>query len=209
MDYLGATPEKTLLLVRHGRIGYEYHGRFVGGTDVSLAADARSEIEALAKLIRRRRPAKCFCSPMKRARQTADVIATQVGLNPEVDADLREVDFGRWEGLTFAEIAASDPEIVDRWASWEEDFAFPEGESLRDFLARVKNAAERLIADSAETILVVSHGGVIRTMICHLLGLPLRQHLLFDVRRASLATIRVIGRRGVLTELNAGPYLGE
>jgi broad specificity phosphatase PhoE len=201
--------KKTLLLVRHGRIGDRYEGRFVGSTDVPLAADSTTEIEALARHPSLQRPNKCICSPLKRARQTAEILAEAMGLTIEVNPDLREVDFGQWEGLTFEEIAASEPESVDRWASWEDDFSFPEGEALCHFFDRVKKSADMIAADSAQTILSVSHGGVIRAMICHFLGLTDRQHVLFDVKHASLTKIELSGSRGVLTELNSIPHLGE
>lgn len=200
---------KIFLLVRHGPIERKFDGRFVGATEAPLAGDAHGEIEALAKLIRDRKPDRFLCSPQKRARQTADIIAGEVGLSVEVDPDLREVDFGRWEAMTFDEIAAADPELTERWARWEEDFAFPGGESLKDFLARVKAVAGRMAAGSEETILAVTHGGVIRSMICHLLGLPDREYVLFDAKRASLSTLEVFEDRGVLTELSVVPHLGE
>ncbi len=202
-------PRKIFLLVRHGRIERKFDGRLVGATDAPLAGDARGEIEALAKLIRDRKPDRILCSPQKRARQTGDIIAGEVGLNVEVDPDLREVDFGRWEALTFDEIAAKDPEMIERWTRWEEDFAFPGGESIKGFLARVKGAADRMGAGPEETILAVTHGGVIRAMICHLLGLPDREYVSFDVKRASLTTLEVFEGRGVLTELGVVPHLGE
>ena len=201
--------KKTLLLVRHGRIGDSFEGRFVGSTDVPLAADSGTEIEALARHLCVQKPSRCICSPLKRARQTAEILAKAMGLTIEADPDLREVDFGRWEGLSFEEISASDPEMVKRWASWDEDFAFPEGESIREFLMRVRSAGDRMVADSDETILAVTHGGFIRAMICHLLGLSDRQYVMFDVKRASLTTIEVIDGRGVLTGLSALPHLGE
>ena len=200
---------KTLLLVRHGHIERKFAGRFVGATDAPLAGDACGEIKALAKLIRDRKPDRFLCSPQKRARQTAEIVAGEVGLSVEIDPDLREVDFGRWEALTFDEIAAKDPELTESWARWDEDFAFPGGESPKDFIARVKGAADRMGAGSEETILAVTHGGVIRAMICHLLGLPDREYVLFNVKRASLTTLEVFEGRGALTELSVVPHLGE
>jgi alpha-ribazole phosphatase/probable phosphoglycerate mutase len=202
-------PKKTLLLVRHGRIERKFDGRLVGATDAPLAGDARREIEALAKLVRDRKPDRFLCSPQMRARQTADIIGEEVGLSVEVDPDLREIDFGRWEAMTFEEIAEAEPEMTKRWARWDDDFAFPGGESLKGFLARVKETAGRMGGAAEETILAVTHGGVIRAMICHLLGLPDREYVLFDVKRASLTTLEVFEDRGVLTALSVAPHPGE
>jgi len=121
--------------------------------------------------------------------------------------NLREIDFGRWEGMSFAEIAAADPAAVDRWAALDDAFAFPEGEGIKAFRERIGAAAERIAADPAGTVVVFAHGGVIRFLICHFLGLPDRHHLLFDIRPASISEIRIDGGCGVLTRLNDWHHL--
>jgi broad specificity phosphatase PhoE len=136
---------------------------------------------------------------MQRCRQMAALAAPN--LSPQTDPDLREIDFGRWETWTFAEAAAQDPSLVDRWAQMSPQFAFPGGECLGDFVRRVRAAADRLIRAEAETVLAVAHGGVIRTMICHLLGLEPHRYVAFDVPYAALAVIDVFDGRGVLAAL--------
>jgi len=109
--------------------------------------------------------------------------------------------------MTFAQIAAEEPAAIDRWAELEEDFAFPEGEGLAPFRHRVAAVASRVSAASGETIVTVTHGGVIRFLICHFLGLAPRDHLLFTVDPASVSEIRIEGGRGVLTLLNDRHHL--
>jgi len=125
----------------------------------------------------------------------------------EIDDNLREINFGRWEGMSFEEIAAADPAVVDRWAALDDAFAFPEGEGIKAFQERIRAAAERIAADPAGTVVVFTHGGVIRFLICHFLGLPDRHHLLFDVRPASVSEIRIEGGKGILTLLNDRHHL--
>jgi broad specificity phosphatase PhoE len=120
----------------------------------------------------------------------------------EIDANLREIDFGRWEGMSFAQITAADPAAVDRWAALDGDFTFPDGEGIRAFRERIGAAAERIAAVPANTLVLFTHGGVIRFLICHFLRLPDRHHLLFDIRPASISEIRLDGGKGVLTLLN-------
>jgi len=191
-----------LLLIRHAGIGPTWAGRYVGRTDLPLGPDGLREAQGLAALVQSRKAGCCFSSPLARAAETARTIAQAAGLAVEVDQDLREVDFGRWEGRTFAEIAAADPDAVARWAAFGADFAFPGGESLAAFLDRVSLAAERLAAHPAKVVMAVTHGGVIRTMICRLLGLDPRSYVLFSVRTASAATIDLYEGRGVLSGLN-------
>jgi broad specificity phosphatase PhoE len=122
-------------------------------------------------------------------------------LPPHVDADLREIDFGAWETRTFAEAAGDDPALVDRWAAFSLDFAFPGGESVEGFLRRVHGAAQRLVQAEAPTVLAVTHGGVIRAMVCHLLGLEPRHYLAFDVPYSGLVVIDLFDGKGVLAAL--------
>ena len=191
-----------LLLVRHAAIAPQYAGRYVGSTDVPADARGLHQARTLASLVRFRKPDRCYCSPLVRARQTADVICETTDLQLQVDDDLREVDFGRWECKTFEEIAADAPEAVNRWAASSEEFTFPGGESVAGFLCRIHRAAHRLAEDCAEVVLAVTHAGVIRGMICHLLGLPPRDYLLFDIRHAACTTIALADGKGVLTGLN-------
>jgi alpha-ribazole phosphatase len=191
-----------LLLIRHADIALRYAGRFVGSADVPLEPRGFEQAEMLARLVRSKRAERCFTSPLLRAHQTARVICQSADLPIEVDEDLREIDFGQWEGKTFGEIAAQNPEAANRWAEFPDDFAFPAGESMFSFLARIRRAADRLAREPSRIVLAVTHGGVIRAMICHFLGLHPRNYLLFDVGRATCTTIRLLDGKGVLSGLN-------
>jgi broad specificity phosphatase PhoE len=192
-----------LLLARHCETGPEYSGRFVGSADIGLGPAAPAQAERLAAIIAAYQPAITFCSPLRRAQSTAALVRAATPLGEILtDPDLREVDFGRWEGLTFAEIAAGDSELVKRWAVWAPEFAFPGGEVTADFLHRVQAAGDRLAARAEETVLVIAHGGVVRGLLCHLLRLPPRNYLLFDVKPARLTVIDYFPEGGVLAGFN-------
>jgi broad specificity phosphatase PhoE len=193
---------ERLILIRHGDLGTRRRGRYIGRTDAPLSQEGRRQAAALAgPLVRRLNGASVLVSPLRRTRETAEC-ALGRGANFAIDSDLREIDFGRWEGMGFAEILAADPATVDRWAALVDDFAFPDGESIGNFRKRIGAAAGRIAADPAQTVVVVTHGGVIRFLICHFLGLSDRAHLLFDVQPASISEIRIDGGKGVLTLLN-------
>jgi alpha-ribazole phosphatase len=190
---------KRLVLLRHAAIQSEFLGRMIGATDVTLDPDSRPQLEAVGQRIRRLAPDCCFSSPMQRCRQTAAAIAPDWSF--ELDVDLREIDFGRWENRRFAEVSAEDPTTVQQWAEFAPEFTFPGGESMQDFGNRVCRAADRLVRQDAETVLAVTHGGVIRAMICHLLGLAPRQYVLFDIGYAATAVVDLFDGRGVLAGL--------
>jgi broad specificity phosphatase PhoE len=139
---------------------------------------------------------------MKRCRETAAVIMEAGDMKFTVDNDLREIDFGRWEGMAFDEIRKAFPGEMNRWAGLTADFSFPEGEKVGNFQARVIGVAHRLEKHPADTVIVCTHGGVIRFLICHFLGLQPRQYILFKVKHASLTTIELFDGSGILSGLN-------
>ena len=195
-----------LILIRHGDLGDRYRDRYVGRTDAPLSAEGRRQAAALTGPVARLKGAHFLSSPLRRTRETAE-IALGADQRFEIDVNLREIDFGRWEGMSFAEIAAANPAAVDRWAALDEAFTFPDGERIRAFRERIGAAAERIAAVPAGTVVLFAHGGVIRFLICHFLGLPDRHHLLFDIRPASISEIRIDGGKGVLTLLNDRHHL--
>lgn len=193
---------KTLLLVRHGATSSLPEKRYIGRTNPELDSKGRRQVASILNYIRIRKPERLLSSPLARARQTADIIANALGLEVELDHDLQEVDFGRWEGMTFEEILSSDPELVNRWTTSDREFAFPGGESLDGFFERTRGVANRVVMDCAETTVVVTHGGVIRSIICCLLGAPHTCQLSFEVNHASITAIDVSEGAGVLTGLH-------
>ena len=195
-----------LVLVRHARPSPDYTGRLVGASDLPLDSAGRVQAAALAARIGPLAPACSFCSPLLRCRQTAEAIGLATPL--EIDRDLREIDFGRWENRRFEQVAAEEPELVRRWAAFAPDFAFPGGEGLAAFVARVGAAADRLTSIEADTVLAVTHGGVIRTMICHLLGLEPRNYVLFEVDYAAVVILHCFGGKGVLAFPSVEPAGG-
>ncbi|OIP51479.1 MAG: hypothetical protein COZ12_03605 [Deltaproteobacteria bacterium CG_4_10_14_3_um_filter_60_8] len=196
---------KRLLLVRHAETGPDLAGKFIGATDVPLAGRGPEQADRLATYLTRFRPGVCFASPMRRTLQTAEAISAVTGLQILNDPDLREIDFGHWEGLDFQTIAAADPERVRLWSSQPDSFHFPGGEAVTSFQNRVANAAARLSANKTDTILAVTHGGVIRAILCHLLGLAWKQYLLFAIQPAMVTIIDLYDGGGVLSGLNLGP----
>ncbi len=188
-----------LLLLRHGRVAPEHIGRMIGASDVPLDPFGREQARAMVGRVKRWMPLRCYSSPKLRCRETARALLPEHAI--QWDDDLREIDFGQWEKRTFEEAAAERPDLVERWKAFAADFAFPGGERLEAFLARVRRTADRLAGDDAPTVLAVTHAGVIRAVLCYLLGLEPRRYVAFDVGYAGLVVVRLFGGRGVLTAL--------
>lgn len=189
-----------LYLLRHGPTSAP-DGSFVGSTDVPLSGQG---LERLSGVISYLREVDCwYCSSMQRARQTVDVLlhsGCDIG-EIQYDERLREIDFGRWEMKTFSEITASDPDDISGWNRYI-DFVFPDGEAVNDFILRVQEMLQLFTFSGSDRIAIMSHGGVIRTMICHALGISPRNYLLFDVQPASLTILDLYTEGGVLRGLN-------
>lgn len=194
------TETKRLYLLRHGSTGAG--NRYIGSTDLALSPEGAADLEAAAALLQRQQVDAVFCSPMQRCRQSLD----RLGLDrrAEIVDDLREIDFGRWEGLSFAEICRQDSDLVDRWAQGPTDFAFPEGESLRGFHARIDRIRTMLTATPARRPLLVTHGGIIRHLLCACLGIGPEKSLLFEIKPGRCTIIDLHSAGGVLAGLNLG-----
>jgi broad specificity phosphatase PhoE len=125
----------------------------------------------------------CYSSPLRRAMETAAIVAAPHAVTPQPLDDLVECDVGRWEGLDWQTILQTDPEAYHRYMSDPGRFGYPGGESFADVYARVSRAMEHLLTEHAgESILVVAHHVVNRTYLAGLLGLSMDQarHVTLD-----------------------------
>jgi alpha-ribazole phosphatase len=193
-----------LLLVRHGRTAYNAEIRFMGQLDIPMDAVGLRQVQALARRLSAEQPSVIYCSDLDRARATALEIKSAISAWPPVKEDvrLREMDFGSWQGMTYAEINQQDP---DSLARWREDRlrAPPGGETLAAFAARVQAACDE-ICDSHpdQTVVIAGHGGPLQVIIAHALGLPLDAYWKVDVSNASLSELRLHPAGAVLHLLN-------
>ena len=208
--FIGESAEimaNRLLMIRHGEYEDRYKGCFIGKTDVALSPRGEQQASLLASPLSAVKEASFLCSPMRRTRKTAQLALGPLDGPLEFDENLREIDFGLWEKMTFEEISGGYPHTVEQWAAFRENFVFPEGESITGFQKRIKRAAKRIVHDPSRTVVVFTHGGVIRFLICHFLGIRGKYHLCFDIGTASISEIRLYGGKGVLTRLNDRHHL--
>jgi broad specificity phosphatase PhoE len=150
-----------MYLARHGQTAYNAEGRFQGQGAVPLNETGRAQAAALAEQAADYEFVALWCSPLLRARETADVVARRIGLTPREDARLMETDSGDWTDRSFADVQAEDPAEFARFKDGDPTFAFPGGESFAQQGVRVAGAFHDIKRAEAPT-LVVCHGGVIR-----------------------------------------------
>ena len=163
----------TTLLLRHGQTALSAERRFAGRGDIPLTeAGVRQAAAAARRLAGRGGIDVIVTSPLQRARRTAQEVARATGTPVQVEEDLAETDFGKWEGLTFAEASARWPEEVSAWLT-DPDVAPPGGESFAAVGRRVVTALDRLLAEyPLRTLLLVSHVTPIKTLACRAMLAP-------------------------------------
>ena len=150
-------------LARHGQTAYNAEGRFQGHLPVPLNETGRAQAHALAEAVARVEVRGFVCSPLARARETAEIVAERIGIEPEEDARFTETDTGDWTGRSFAEIKAEDPGGFHRYGVSDPTFRYPGGESFAEQSDRVQAGLADLRArPDALPALVVCHRGVIR-----------------------------------------------
>ncbi|WP_062353382.1 bifunctional RNase H/acid phosphatase [Herbidospora yilanensis] len=162
----------TLVLLRHGQTPLSVEKRFSGLGDPALTELGEAQAEKAAARLAGAKLDAIVSSPLARARQTAEAVAEATGLPVHVDDDLREIDFGAWEGRTFAEIRDRWPHEMNAWLA-DPAVAPPGGESFQSAGHRVRRARERILAGHpGETVLVVSHVTPIKLLVRYALNAP-------------------------------------
>jgi broad specificity phosphatase PhoE len=160
----GGTAATGIYLARHGQTAYNREGRFQGQQEVPLDETGRTQALELAERAVSYGFATLWCSPLLRARETADAVAARIGLEPREDPRLMETDAGDWTNRSFADVQAEAPDAFAAFVGGELDFAFPGGESFAQQSIRVAAALADIELGPVPG-LVVCHGGVIRIAI--------------------------------------------
>lgn len=151
-------------LVRHGETAANAEGRVQGTLDPPLNDRGRGQARALADRVAALGLRALYCSQLRRALETAEIVGELIGLEPVVDERLAESNRGAWEGRQLVEIRRDDPEAYDAWYRGGAEFRFPGGESLGEHVARVDAALEDVLAGPLPA-LVVCHGGTVRAAL--------------------------------------------
>lgn len=179
----------TLLhLLRHGR--HTVQGLVMVGRapDIHLAPEGRTEAERAAEWLARTGLDVLYCSPMERARETAEPVARRTGLETRILEAATEVDYGDWTGFTLDDLNA-DP----RWSAWNRVRGFgraPGGETLAEVQARgVGLVAEIRERHPDQRVALVSHGDTIKGILAQALGIPLEFFLRLEVSPGSISSV--------------------
>ncbi|MFC2062626.1 histidine phosphatase family protein [Chloroflexota bacterium] len=177
-----------LFLVRHGETELKSSERLWGHTDVKLDALGLRQAERLRDRLAAEKIDVIYSSNLQRALVTAETIASRHRLDVIACPELREFYYGKAEGLNYEEIKERYPELHAAMTQKSPSFQFPDGESVDDLAKRVDQFVIRLKKHTPEeTVLIVAHFGVLRTLVCRLLGVELGQRWQFHLDLASLS----------------------
>jgi probable phosphoglycerate mutase len=180
-----------ILLVRHGGTIWSSDERFAGSSDIDLSDEGRAQARALGRRLAGATIEAAYCSPMKRAVETATLALGERKLEPRRVAGLKEIDHGPWEGQRQREVAEK---YARDYAAWEADPFMappPGGESGLSVLARALPALHQIVVENPErTVLVVSHKATNRLLLCSLMGID--ERLYRDKVTQDLACLNVL-----------------
>lgn len=181
---------QDIYLVRHcepegGRV---YLG---AGSDPALSREGYSQAAALAGYFAGECFDEVFTSPLRRSLETAAAIAGRKTSLTVLD-DLKEMHFGRWEGMSYSDIALQDRGLLEAWTTDPRKACPPGGEPYEDFVARVKQCFGDMISrNPGKKLLVVSHGGVLRVYLSRILGIDSSRLWSFALHRGSVSLVRI------------------
>ena len=183
---------QRIWLVRHGQTVWNEQGRFCGYTNVPLSTLGRRQARALASQLQHRPIVAIYSSDLSRARETTEIIAKRLTVPPVVISPAwREIHFGAWEGLTYDQIATVFHEQLDFFTD-PEHAAPSQGETLTEVLQRAVPALREIVRREYDgEVVLVSHGGTLRGLLCSLLGMPLRNQWQLHINTGSLSAIDV------------------
>ncbi|MFT4264848.1 MAG: histidine phosphatase family protein [Nocardioides sp.] len=187
-------PPVTVILLRHGVTAHTTAKRFsggLGGDNPGLSDDGRAQVRASAEWIASMATGvdAVVCSPVRRTRESAEIAASVLGLEVSEEPGFAEMEFGHWDGLTFAEVGERFAEEMAGWLG-KLDVAPTGGESFVDVEDRVMAALDRLVAGHrGRTVLLVSHVTPIKTLVARALGAPLSSVFQMELAPASVSVL--------------------
>lgn len=183
-----------LYLLRHGETDENKNKVYYGSLDVSLNAKGIEQAQKTAKVLNGIEFDSIYVSERRRTIETAKIVLGDAAKtkNDRIKKDLRinEINFGVFEGKNYENIKTDYPEEYRLWEKDWKNFCPPQGESYIDFYSRVKSFMEEVLESQSENVLIVTHGGVIRTIYCFILEGNLDLYWKFSSRNGDMSIIR-------------------
>lgn len=163
-------------LIRHGETEWNKLGKFQGSTDISLSETGIKQAHLAAEVMKGKFD-YIYSSPLSRAKCTADIIGGASNVSTQIEPDIREINFGVWEGLTFKEIKEQYPKEFTSWRNPLEGFIMSEDISVKKAGSRIGNVIKRLVHEHVDKrIAIVAHGGILKAGLIDLFDLDMTMY---------------------------------
>ena len=199
-----------IFLVRHGDTNLNSRERLWGHTDVQLNERGLKQAQQLRDRLSSHKMDTLYSSSMSRCLSTAKTIASAQQANITVCEELREINFGYVEGLTFDEIKERHPELAEVMSVWNSRPQFPGGESFDEFNERVARFLPKLEQHGADDrVLIVAHSAIIRLIICNLMEIGIDHWRQIRIELASLSILSTYPQGAILSLLNDTSHILE
>ncbi len=201
-----------VLLVRHGATDWNLQGRCQGATDLDLNEVGIRQAEQIAASLSEETIHGVYSSNLKRAQQTAELISLHHRLQVLIETDVRELDHGQLEGLTFTEIKENYAQFIQKWRTEPAEIQVPGGERLVDVARRAWSGLNRIVQrhTSGQTVVVVSHNFPILGIICEITGTQLNNYRTFHLDPCGVTRLSRNGaERWQVTHVNNQEYTPE
>ncbi|MDF2636002.1 MAG: Phosphoglycerate mutase [Pelosinus sp.] len=175
-----------VILVRHGETLWNLEMKYQGHCDIALTEKGIKQAELAAASLANESISAVYASDLCRAFATAESIANKHNLPVATIPELKEINFGQWEGLTYDKINNQWSDIMARLFTHPDEIVIPGGETFKEVKERATIALSKLVKKHPnETIVVVSHGGTIRTILCAVLNIHLNH--LWNIKQDNTA----------------------
>lgn len=197
----------TIILARHGETEWNAEKIFRGRVDVDLNETGIREAELLAEYLSYMTIAAVYSSPLKRALQTAEMIAMHHDVEVEVAPQLIDLDYGEWQGLSHETVRDRYGQLYHEWLNSPQLVKMPAGESLDDVRRRAISLVEDITAKAEDTVVLVSHRVVHKVLICALLALDISHFWNIRIDTAGISVFAYEDDRFVLIRHNDTSFL--
>lgn len=172
VSWLNKIMMTRIIIVRHGQTKWNVGQIFRGRVDVPLNKTGKKQVQSLAAALSPYKISAIYCSPLSRARETAEIVAKTHRLEPKISNLLLDISYGKWQGLSHKEVVKKWPKVYKLWHEAPHKIKFPEGESLAEVRKRVEKFLDKVVSEHrGKTVVAISHRVAIKVLLCAALGL--------------------------------------
>jgi len=199
-----------ILLIRHGEVAWNKQACYTGWTDLPLTEKGLRQARRVAERLSSEPIEAVYCSDLQRAKVTAEIVAVPHRITPIIEQDLRELNYGEWEGVAETDLPTLYPDLYAAWAARPAEIAVPQGESFSQLRDRVSGVVARIMAERPDgTVAVVGHKSANRVLLCQLFGIDINLYRRIGQDNGAINSISFTPDRAQIAALNDTCHMSE